>query len=344
MSGLWIDWVRRAFPLGESDAQRRRQGDFLPKDQELKTAMADALLADMLRERRSERSWRKMRRFIFVGLAATTFFMYVFFYATALGYKMLPRTHTVAVVRIHGEISADSQASAAKVIPVLKRAFELPSVQAIILSIDSPGGQPVEAERIYRAIAEMRKEHPKPVVAAINNMGASAAYMLAVHTDEIYAANYSLVGSIGAVIAGWDVHKAMEKHDIMQHVYASGSLKSMLNPFLPPTAEAEKKAQALVDGMAGAFKADVILARKGKLKPGVDYATGEVWNGYEAKQLGLVDGLGTIEEIASRKWKLPTYDFGPYPSGIGLPFLKNAAESIVESLFGITTFRELSWK
>lgn len=270
MSRKLMDWVRRAFSSGKSEAQRRRQEDFLPKDQEIKSAMADLLLADILRERRSEQSWRKVRRSTFVGIAATSFFMYVFFYATALGYKVLPRTHTVAVVRIHGEIAADSQASAAKVIPVLKRAFELPSVQAIILSIDSPGGQPVEAERIYRAIAEMRKENPKPVVAAINNMGASAAYMLAVHTDEIYAANYSLVGSIGAVIAGWDIHKAMEKHNITQHVYASGSLKSMLNPFLPPSAEAEKKAQQLVDEMGGAFEADVIQARKGKLKPGVD--------------------------------------------------------------------------
>ena len=174
MSGNLMNWVRRAFSSGKTGAQRRRQEDFLPKDQELKTAMADALLADILRERQSEQSWRKVRRSIFVGIAATSFFMYVFFYATALGYKVLPRTHTVAVVRVHGEIGADSQASAAKIIPVLKRAFELPSVQAIILSIDSPGGQPVEAERIYRAIAEMRKENPKPVVAAINNMGASA--------------------------------------------------------------------------------------------------------------------------------------------------------------------------
>lgn len=340
MSGKLMDWVRRAFSSGKSEAQRRRQEDFLPKDQEIKTAMADLLLADILRERRSEQSWRKVRRSIFVGIAATSFFMYVFFYATALGYKVLPRTHTVGLVRIHGEIAADSQASAAKVIPVLKRAFELPSVQAIILSIDSPGGQPVEAERIYRAIAEMRKEHPKPVVAVINNMGASAAYMLAVHTDEIYAANYSLVGSIGAVIAGWDIHKAMEKHNITQHVYASGSLKSMLNPFLPPSAEAEKKAQQLVDGMGGAFAADVIRARKGKLKPGVDYFTGEVWNGYDAKKLGLVDGLATIEEIAIKKWKLPTYDFGPYPPSVGLPFLKNA----VQSILGISLSKEFSWK
>ena len=340
MSGSLIDWVRRAFSAGKAGSQRRRQEDFLPQDQQLKTAMADLLLADILRERKSEQSWRKVRRSIFVGIAATSFFMYVFFYATALGYKVLPRTHTVAVVRIHGEMAADSQASAAKVIPALKRAFELPSVKAIILSIDSPGGQPVESERIYRAIAEMRKEHPKPVVAAINNMGASAAYMLAVHTDEVYAANYSLVGSIGAVIAGWDIHKAMEKHNITQHVYASGSLKSMLNPFLPPSAEAEKKAQQLVDEMGGAFEADVVQARKGKLKPGIDYATGEVWNGLEAQKLGLVDGLGTIEEIASKKWQLPTYDFGPYPPSVGLPFLKNA----VQSVLGISLSKEFSWK
>jgi protease-4 len=77
----------------------------------------------------------------------------------------------------------------------------------------------------------LKKKHNKPIYAAIQNVGASAAYMIAMNTDRIYAGRYSLVGSIGAVMSSWDVHKALNKFDIHQDVYASGQLKSMLNPF-----------------------------------------------------------------------------------------------------------------
>jgi protease-4 len=221
------------------------------------------------------------------------------------------------------------------VIPVLQRAFDLPSVKAIILSIDSPGGAPVETERIYRAMDEMRKENPKPVIAVINNMGASAAYLLAIHADQIYAGKYSLVGSVGAVIAGWDLHKAMDKVDVSQRIYASGKLKAMLNPFIPSNPAADAKAQSLVDAMGGSFKAEVMKARQGKLLPNVNYTTGEVWNGVDAKRIGLVDGIGTIEEVAKKKWNLDTYDFGPYPSQMHLPFMKSMARELVRSVFGM---------
>ena len=87
------------------------------------------------------------------------------------------------------------------------------------------------------------------MVAVINNLGASAAYMVALNADRIIAAKYSFVGSIGAIMAPWQLDKAIAKVDVAQRVYASGKLKAFLNPFTPVSPEVDRKAQQLVDQM-----------------------------------------------------------------------------------------------
>lgn len=278
--------------------------------------VTDDLLRDVLQERRSERRWKLAKRTMLVSAAILFFMLYVFSVAKQLGWARLPNSETTAVIHIDGEISAGASASAEKVVPLLKTAFEADNVKAIILSIDSPGGAPVESERIYQAIKAFRAKNPKPVVSVINNIGASAAYMVALHTDKIYAANYSLVGSVGAVIAGWDFHKALEKLDVRQRVYASGNLKSMLNPFAPMTPEADRKAQEMVMKMGQRFKEEVAAARGKKLIQGIDYTTGEVWDGAEAMKIGLVDEIGTLDTVAMQ-WDSKVHDMGPRAPGTG---------------------------
>lgn len=316
---------RRATP------PRRRATDWLPQDQALKVAMSDALLADMLRERKMERRWRMVWRSLLVFVFLSGFLIYIMFYATALGYRLMPSSNVVGVVRIDGEIAQGTLASADKVIPVLRKAFESPNVRAVILAIDSPGGAPVEAERIYRALESFRRAHPKPVAAVIQNMGASAAYMIALHADKIYAANYSLVGSVGAVLSAWDFSRALEQLHVSQRVYASGDLKSMLNPFIPTTPAAEKKAMELVQDMGESFRAEVARARGDKLKKGVDYATGEVWSGAQAVEIGLVDSIGTLDEVASREYGLRAHVMGPFHSPLPI-FMAEFVQVVMESI------------
>lgn len=279
-------------------------------EQDLRQAVSDDLIRDVLRERQAERRWRLLKRSLLVVAGLVSFLLYLLSYASSLGWKWIPNNEITAVVRIDGEISAGSTASADRVVPLLRKAFEAPNVKAVVLNIDSPGGAPVEAERIYQAITSFKKKHPKPVVSVINNIGASAAYMVALHTDKIYAANYSLVGSVGAVLTGWDFHKALDKLEISQRVYASGKLKSMLNPYLPMTPEAERKAQEMVQLMGQRFKQEVQAARGKKIKGDVDYTTGEVWDGAQAKEIGLIDEIGTLDTVTDG-WGVPAHDFGP---------------------------------
>jgi protease IV len=263
-------------------------------------SLTSLMVSDLLKERRSERRWRAVRRtlMVLILLAVAGLYAAIFFHEPK-SRPLLPNADGyIGLVRIDGAIKSSSSASAEKVVPALSEAFADPGVKVVVISIDSPGGAPVEAERINYAIGELRKRYKKPVYGVIQNVGASAGYMIAMHTDKIYAGRYSIVGSIGAALQTWDVHEAINKRDIQHKVYASGELKNMLNPFSEPTAAAGKKAQDLVDNAGGQFFEEFKARRHGKLKEGIAYNTGEVWSGTQALQLGLVDETGTVEQIA----------------------------------------------
>jgi protease-4 len=284
-----------------------------------------ALVKDLLVDRRATRRQKLATSLIYFLMIATPIVLYVWLYAQAVGLRSGPAAaSTVGVVRIEGVISQDSMASADRVIPALRRAFESPRIKAVVLAIDSGGGSPVEAERIYRAVDAWKKETGKPVVAVIGNIGASAAYMIVLHADSIYAAQYSLIGSIGAVLQGWDFHRALDRLSVSQRVYASGNLKSMLNPFLPMSPEAEDKARALVQEMGEQFRAELDRMRAGKLKADVNYSSGEVWGGLEAQRVGVVDEIGTLDDVVKARWNAPIHDFGPRSPS--MPFATAAAD------------------
>jgi len=282
---------------------------------------ATAILRAMLEDRQAQRQNSILRGAIYFLMFVIPMLIYAAIYAHAAGVRLAPGGDVVGVVRVDGQIAAGSLASADRIIPALRDAFESRRVQAVVLSIDSPGGSPVEAERIYRMIEAYKQSHPKPVVAVINNIGASAAFMIALHCDTIVAGDYSLVGSIGAIMSGWDLHRAIDRLDVAQRVYASGALKSMLDPFLPMSTEADEKAKDLVMQMGRQFVADLNATRGAKLKPDVDYGTGEVWGGSEALNLGLVDERGTLDEYVQRRWGYAIRDFGPRRGGFGFSAL-----------------------
>ncbi len=272
------------------------------------------------RERRSYQRWTLILRSIFFGGPFLLGALWLLFGVWKTGgFSFGPLQNVVGVVQISGEIKSTGLGSASKIVPALEKAFSSDQTKAVILQINSPGGLPLESERINASIASLKAKHKKPVIAVIENVGASAAYLVAMHADEVYAGRYSLVGSVGAVMAGWDVHRAMEKLHIGQRVYTSGSLKSMLNPFAPQTPAADAKAQSLVSAMGSAFVRELRAARGAHLKDDVDYGTGEVWYGEQAKEIGLVDDLLTIEQVIDRRFQgLAVHQFGPRKSSTSL--------------------------
>ena len=285
-------------------------------------------------ERKAEHRWRMLFQSLVFGVPVLFGIVYFLFFLNTTGFRWGPFADSVGVVRIEGPIASNERASADNIVPILEKAFANSSVKAIVLSIDSPGGAPVESERIYTAMSTLKKKYPKPVVAVINNVGASAAFMIALHADKIVAAKYSLVGSIGAIMSPWQLDRAIAKFDVSQRVYASGRLKAFLNPFTPVSPEVDAKAHQLVNQMGGFFLEEVKARRGDRLKQGVDVSSGEVWSGQEAKDLGLVDIVGTLDEYVASTWGFPSYDFGPAPQSLRFMTraLQDALVGAVQSL------------
>lgn len=302
----------------------------------LQTRLAHHLLHDLLKERRGERRWKWVRRLAFSGAALAGFALYLATALSGLGYRadFLPaRSDRAGVVRIEGPIMAGALASADRVIPALERAFAKDGVKAVVLAIDSPGGQPGEGEAIMDTLDRLKAKTHKPVWAVIGNTGASAAYMIALRADHIVAGRYSLVGSIGAKLEGWGLHRVLGKLEVDHHMFASGGLKDMLDPYAPLAPEAAAKAQALVDRLGAEFRHDLERGRAGRLAPGVDYATGEAWTGEEALRLGLVDEIGTLHTLVRQRLALEPSEFGPANPAQGLfPFASELGRMFLAAL------------
>lgn len=283
------------------------------------------------RERKSERRWN-------LGIKAVLILAPIVagavFIANSSGFTVGPFSDVVGVVHIKGEIAQGTMAGAEKVVPALEDAFSNPRVKQVVLAIDSPGGAPAEAERITHAISLLKRKYPKPVTAIIGNMGASAAYMTAMYADRIVAGKYSLVGSIGAIIAPWQLDRAIAQFHVSQRVYASGKMKAFLNPFTPVSQESDIKAQQLVSHVGAMFVQELAGQRGRHLKRDVDYGTGEVWSGEEAVAIGLVDEIGSLETLARDSANLKAYSFGPNESSV-MRFASKVGQSMAEALVSV---------
>lgn len=279
---------------------------------DIRQEVASGLILDILQERRAERRWKKIRRIGTAVLVILGALIYLGSYAGMLGYRTLPVRDTVAVVPISGAIAKGATASADAINPLLERLFDAKRVRGIVLLINSGGGSPSEAERITRLIDAQRERTGKPVYAACSGACASAAYMIALHSDGIYAGEYTLAGSIGAIMKGWDFEAVLERFKVDQRVFASGDMKDLMNPFKPMSPEMAVKLDSLVKQTAASFIAEVKERRGDKLAQDENLFTGEVWTGQESLRLGLIDEIGTLEQLLAAKFPdMPSTTFEP---------------------------------
>ncbi|MFA6546626.1 MAG: signal peptide peptidase SppA [Limisphaerales bacterium] len=203
----------------------------------------------------------------------------------------------------------------------LKMAEEDEHVKAVILKVDSPGGEVLASDEIYRAIHEFQDVSSKPVVAQMGSLAASGGYYVSAPCRWIVANDLSLTGSIGVIMSGMNFRGLMDKVGIQPQVYKSGKFKDMMSstrrPEDVPAGEREMM-QALIDETYGTFKSVVRKGREASRaankKAGLDgrtlasdwesYADGRIFSGREAHRLGFVDELGNFDVAVKRAKKL----------------------------------------
>lgn len=307
-----------------------------PQIEEISHSISSEVILEYLKEQKLERRWKTVRRIFITVMIVAGLTMYAGTLAGSLGYRMLPTDDAVAVVPISGVIAQEAKASADSVITVLDRLFETEKVKGIILLIDSGGGSPTEAERITRFIDAEQERTKKPVVAVCASMCASAAYMIAIHADKVYAGQYSWTGSIGAIMKGWDFKPLMDRFEIGQRVFASGPLKDLMNPFAEMSPAMAEKLGQLVDKTGSTFAEEVQRLRGASLATDRNLFTGEVWTGADSLALGLVDEIGTVESVLEAEFGgLPSEVYRPKQRGNTLfdRVLGNIGRGIGEAIF-----------
>lgn len=249
---------------------------------------------ELIKENRRTRRWKILGRLFFIMLIASIFILPYFMKDKISGVVSSVKPHA-AVISLEGLVMSGAEIDADIIISGLQKAFEAKQSKAIILQINSPGGSPVQAERIYDEIIRLKAQYTdKKVVAVIEDIGASAAYYIASAADEIVASKASLVGSIGVIINGFGAVDALEKLGIERRLITAGDNKAMLDPFLPKDEAQEAYMQRIVDQVHAQFIDAVKQGRGDRLADRADVFSGLVWNGAEAKELGLVDHIGSM--------------------------------------------------
>jgi signal peptide peptidase SppA len=227
----------------------------------------------------------------------------------------LRRGPVVPVVRLSGVIASGGLLgsrglSIETVAPLLKRAFETRGAKAVALSLNSPGGSPVQSALIAQRIRLHAAEKGLPVIAFVEDVAASGGYWLACAADEIIADPSSIVGSIGVISAGFGFQDLIARIGVERRVHTSGENKSMLDPFRPEHPEDVERLKRLQVEIHDGFK-DWVRQRRGKLLKGDESMlfTGEFWTARRGIGFGLVDGFGelraTLQARYGEKVQLP---------------------------------------
>jgi protease IV len=211
---------------------------------------------------------------------------------------LVPGKHS-ALVDVVGVIDARGDASADRVTEALQNAFKNKNTQGVILRINSPGGSPVQAGIIYDEIRRLRGIYPNiPMYAVVEDICASGGYYIAAATDKIYVDKASIIGSIGVIMDGWGFTGTMEKLGVERRALVSGENKAFLDPFSPVDEKQKRHAQSMLDDIHKQF-IDVVRKGRGKrLKESPDIFSGLMWTGDRSVELGLADGLGSVDYVA----------------------------------------------
>lgn len=204
----------------------------------------------------------------------------------------LPGAPRIVTLGIDGVILADRERERA-----IRNLAEDASAAALILRIDSPGGATFASEALYRAIRAVGET--RPVVAVMDGVAASGGYMAALAADRIFARESTVTGSIGVVLQAPDISGLMEKIGVANELVRSGPLKAEPNPFAPLSPEAREAASRVVHDLHGMFVG--LVAERRALAPpeAARLADGRVFTGAAARDAGLVDSLGGVEDAVA---------------------------------------------
>ncbi len=192
----------------------------------------------------------------------------------------------------------------------------------VVVSINSPGGSPVQSRLIHDRIRKLAAEKEKEVVVFVEDVGASGGYMLACAGDEILCDESSILGSIGVISAGFGLDRVIERWGVERRVYTAGEKKLALDPFSPEKADDIERLKAIQRDIHDSFVGLVKTRREGRIDPeDASLFTGEFWAGAKAVELGLADRIENIDQAMTSR-------FGDKVKLVGIPMQKRGLSAL----------------
>lgn len=304
---------------------------------------SDIAFDELLRERRKDRRFKYVRLFTFLLILIGAIVWNYSRLASETGAAVSGGTPFVAVVSMEGEIAKGPHSiSDANVKGLLESAFSS-NAEGVIIALSSPGGSPVQSELINQRIKRLKKEHGKKVIIVGEEMLASGGYMIAAGADEIYAQPSTIVGSIGVKMAGFGAVELMEKVGIERRLYTAGRNKTPMDTWSPQDPESIIHIDSMLKDIHTRFIGLVEESRQGKIHSKDDLYDGRVWTGHQALELGLIDGLGTVEAVAEAQFGTDNLRmFQQSPSFLNR--LGFAVQAAIKAMGPSTAFKvEASW-
>ncbi|RME37338.1 MAG: signal peptide peptidase SppA [Deltaproteobacteria bacterium] len=233
-----------------------------------------------------------------VGCVFVLFFVSVLVLALVFGRPTaFPVGEKVAVVEIQGVIN-----SSRELMEQLVDDREDPTVKAVVLRINSPGGAVGPAQEIYEEVKKLARV--KPVVVSMGTVAASGGYYVAVPARRILANPGTLTGSIGVVMQFTNIEELLAKIGLKSRVVKSGAHKDMGSATREMTEEERAILQELIDDVHLQFVTAIAEGRKMDLKRVKELADGRIYTGRQALKIGLVDELGNLQDAIALAGKM----------------------------------------
>ena len=277
------------------------------------------------------------RKRIWVGLGVIVVLLVIFFSALLFIGRMTEQRgpfsfgDKIAIVEIKGIITQSTE-----IIEEMRQYADDETVKAVILRIDSPGGGVGPSQEIHREVVKLKTK--KKVLASMGSVAASGGYYIACASDLIVANPGTITGSIGVVMEFTNLEELLKKIGVKGVVLKGGEHKDIGSPFREMTPGEKRIMQDVIDNVHQQFIKAVAEGRKMDQAKVVPVADGRIFTGEQAKQFGLVDEMGNLEDTVDMAAKLVKIDGRPtviYPRRkftIWEMLAKEMASTVVESL------------
>ena len=186
---------------------------------------------------------------------------------------------------------------------IILKAFSVKKAPCVAITINSPGGSPVQSHLIFNFIRQQAKKNKKKVIVFAEDIAASGGYLIACAGDEIYANSSSIIGSIGVIYSSFGFTELIKKIGVERRVHTAGKNKNTLDPFLEEKKEDIERLKNIQLDLHKDFINVVEKSRGEKLKKSeVELFSGEFWSGTKSKELGLIDEIGDANQVLREKF------------------------------------------